>query len=70
MHMGTRTTLILNSELIERAKELTGINEKTELVHAGLKALIARESAARLAAMGGTHRKLRPIPRRRPRVSK
>ena len=69
MHM-MRTTLIINGELIDRAKELTGIDEKTELVHAGLNALIARESAARLAALGGTEPKLRPIPRRRPPVSK
>lgn len=65
-----RTTLIINDELIERAKELTGIDEKTELVHAGLNALIARESAARLAALGGTDPKLRPVPRRRSTVSK
>jgi Arc/MetJ family transcription regulator len=65
-----RTTIILNGELIDRAKELTGIDEKTELVHAGLNALIARESAARLAALGGTEPKLRAIPRRRSTVSK
>lgn len=69
MHM-MRTTLIINGELIDRARELTGIDEKTELVHAGLNALIARESAARLAALGGTEPKLRPIPRRRSTISK
>jgi Arc/MetJ family transcription regulator len=61
----SRTTIILSDEIVERAKELTGITEKTALVHAGLEALISRESAARLAALGGTERKLSPIPRRR-----
>ena len=60
-----RTTLIINDELVERARELTGIDEKTALVHAGLEALIAREAAMRLAAMGGSQPGLRPIPRRR-----
>jgi Arc/MetJ family transcription regulator len=64
MHM--RTTLILNDDLLERARLLTHIEEKTALVHAGLEALIAREAARRLAALGGTEPKLRPIPRRRP----
>jgi len=45
-----RITLILNPELLERARELTGIQEKTALVHAGLEALIAREAGKRLAA--------------------
>jgi len=60
-----RTTLIIENELVERARELTGIDEKTALVHAGLEALIARESARRLAAMGGSQPQLRSIPRRR-----
>ena len=52
MHM--RTTLILNDDLIAKARELTGMTEKTALIHAGLEALIARESAKRLAELGGT----------------
>jgi hypothetical protein len=44
---------------------MTGIQEKTALVHAGLEALIAREAARRLAALGGTEPLLRPVPRRR-----
>lgn len=63
MHM--RTTLIIEDELIERARELTGIREKTALVREGLMALIARESGKRLAALGGTQPKLSDIPRRR-----
>jgi hypothetical protein len=60
-----RTTLILNDELLEKARGLTGVQEKTALVHEGLRALIARESARRLAALGGTEPALRPIARRR-----
>lgn len=60
-----RTTLNIDDQLLERAAELTGIHEKTKLVKLGLHALIARESAARLAALGGTEKKLKPIPRRR-----
>lgn len=63
MHM--RTTLILDENLIERAQKLTGIRQKTALVHAGLEALIAREAARRLAALAGAEPALRAIPRRR-----
>jgi len=64
-----RTTLIIDDKLIERARQLSGIQEKTALVHAGLEALIAREAARRLAALGATEPKLRPVPRRRSSVS-
>ncbi len=60
-----RTTLNLEDELLARAAELTGIQEKTSLVRLGLEALIARESAKRLAALGGTEGNLKMIPRRR-----
>jgi len=60
-----RTTLILDEALIDRARNLTGVYEKTALVHEGLRALIARESARRLAALGGSEPDLRPVPRRR-----
>ncbi|MFN0167598.1 MAG: type II toxin-antitoxin system VapB family antitoxin [Bryobacteraceae bacterium] len=63
-----RTTLIIEPELIERARELTGIQEKTALVRAGLKSLIERAAARRLAALGGTQPGLEPVPRRRPRA--
>ena len=62
MHM--RTTIILDDELVEEAKRLSGISEKTAVVHAGLRALIAQRSAAALAAMGGSDRRAR-APRRR-----
>jgi Arc/MetJ family transcription regulator len=60
-----RTTLIIDDELLERARQATGIQEKTALVRAGLEALIAREAGKRLAALGGTQPKLPGIPRRR-----
>jgi Arc/MetJ family transcription regulator len=59
-----RTTLILRDELVRRAADLTGIREKTALVHAGLEALVAREAARRLAALGATEPRLE-APRRR-----
>lgn len=59
----------INETLLERAAELTGIKEKTALIHAGLEALIARESSRRLAALGGSQKDLSPIPRRRPSKS-
>jgi len=61
-----RTTLNLDDDLVARARRLTGIEEKTALVHAGLEALIARESARRLAALGGSQPGLKAPRRRRP----
>jgi len=63
MHM--RTTLNIDDQILEKASKLTGVKEKTALVRLGLEALIARESAKRLAKLGGTEDNLRPIPRRR-----
>jgi hypothetical protein len=60
-----RTTLNIESALVERARELTGIKQKTVLVRAGLEALIERESARRLADLGGTMPKLNEVHRRR-----
>lgn len=61
-----RTTLNLDDGLVARARRLSGIEEKTALVHAGLEALIARESARRLAALGGSEPGLQAPRRRRP----
>lgn len=62
-----RTTLNLDRALVEKAQRLTGITEKTALLHAVLEALVSRESARRLAALGGSERSLVAPPRRRPR---
>jgi Arc/MetJ family transcription regulator len=59
-----RTTLALDDELIAAAQGLTGITEKSALVRAALKALIERESARRLALLGGTEPGLVAVPRR------
>ena len=63
MHM--RTTLNIDDDLLGRAAQLTGIDEKTALVRMGLEALVARESASRLARLGGTQAALRAVRRRR-----
>lgn len=67
MHM--RSTLNIDEHLVEEARRLTGIKEKTALVKAGLEALIAREIGRRLAALGGTQPHLEAAPRRRPRTT-
>jgi len=60
-----RTTLALDDDLLAKAQALTGLQEKSALVREALKALIARESARRLAALGGSEPDLEPVPRRR-----
>ena len=60
-----RTTLNIDDDLYEQAVALTGIHEKTALVRESLKALIERESARRLARLGGSEPQLDDIPRRR-----
>jgi Arc/MetJ family transcription regulator len=60
-----RTTLNIEDSLIDQASKMTGIKEKTTLVKLGLEALIARESAMRLAKLGGAEKRLKQIPRRR-----
>jgi len=62
-----RTTLNIKDSLLREASRLTGVREKTALVRLGLEALVARESARRLAALGGTEKRLRSVRRRRPR---
>jgi Arc/MetJ family transcription regulator len=65
MHM--RTTLNVDDSLLSNAAKLTGVKEKTALIRLGLEALISRESARRLANLGGTEKQLRPVRRRRAR---
>jgi Arc/MetJ family transcription regulator len=60
-----RTTINLDDELLDEARRLTGMTEKTALVHEGLRALIERESARRLARLGGSEPGLDAVPRRR-----
>lgn len=60
-----RTTLNIDDQMLKKASLLTGVKEKTSLVHLGLEALIARESSKRLAMLGGTEKDLKSVPRRR-----
>jgi Arc/MetJ family transcription regulator len=60
-----RTTMALDDELLAEAQELTGLKEKSGLIREALKALIERESARRLARLGGTEPDLKAPPRRR-----
>lgn len=64
-----RTTIALDDDLLERARRLTGLDERTALVREALQALIARESARRLARLGGSEPKAKPAPRRRPQAT-
>jgi len=59
-----RTTLNIEDALVDKASKLTGIKEKTALVRKGLETLISLESSKRLAALGGSEKKIR-MPRRR-----
>lgn len=59
-----RTTLNIDDELLSEAQRVSGVVEKTALVREGLRALIERESARRLARLGGTEPQLRRVPRR------
>ena len=60
-----RTTVNLDTDLLDEAARLTGVTERTALIHAGLRALIERESARRLARLGGSQPDLASAPRRR-----
>ena len=60
-----RTTINIDDDLLAKAAKLTGLMEKSAMVREGLKALIERESARRLARLGGTQAKLEVAPRRR-----
>jgi Arc/MetJ family transcription regulator len=62
-----RTTLALDDDLVADAQALTGLKVKSSLVREALRALIERESARRLARLGGSQPGLKAPPRRRPR---
>ena len=60
-----RTTLNIDDDLLGEAQRITGVTEKAALVREGLRALIERESARRLAQLGGSEPQLEPVPRRK-----
>jgi Arc/MetJ family transcription regulator len=59
-----RTTISLDDDLLAAAQALTGVQEKSALVRVALKALVERETARRLARLGGSEPGLAPVPRR------
>lgn len=61
-----RTTVTLDERLLTEAQRLTGVTEKSALVREGLRALVERESARRLARLGGSEPRVVAAPRRRP----
>ena len=63
--MHIRTTLNIDDRLMKRAAQLTGVQEKTQLVRLGLEALISREAAKRLIKLGGSDPHVKAIRRRR-----
>lgn len=60
-----RTTIALDDELLRKAQAFTGLTEKSAIVREALHALIERESARRLARLGGSAPDLESVPRRR-----
>ena len=60
-----RTTINLDARVLSEAQRITGIKERAALIHEGLRVLIERESARRLARLGGSEPRLRMISRRR-----
>ena len=62
-----RTTIAIDDDLLAKAQEYTGLQEKSAIVREALKALVEREAGRRLARLGGTEPQLRPVPRRRSR---
>jgi Arc/MetJ family transcription regulator len=65
-----RATLTLDDDLVREASRFTGIDETTRLVHEALRALIAREAARRLIALGGSDPTAKAPPRRKTSVAK
>lgn len=64
-----RTTVAIDDELLDRARELTGLEDRAALVREGLRALIERESARQLARLGGSEPQSGPVPRRQSRAA-
>ena len=64
-----RTTINLDEALLDQAQRISGVTERTALIREGLKALIERESARRLARLGGSEPKIKAVPQRRSKVA-
>ena len=64
-----RTTITIDDHLLNEAREATGVKERSQLIHDGLRALIARENARAIIALGGSDPDAW-IPERRRSISK
>ncbi len=62
-----RTTLTLDDDLLLKAQQMSGLTERGQLIREALLALVQRESARRLALLGGSEPQLQAIPRRQPK---
>ena len=63
-----KATVNIDDRLLEQAQRLTGLKSRSALIREGMRALIERESARRLARLGGTEPQLKSVPRRRVRL--
>jgi Arc/MetJ family transcription regulator len=61
-------TIIVDDDLVEKARNITGLDEVSVIMHDALTALIQGEAARRLAALGGSQPNLKIPPRRRPKI--
>jgi Arc/MetJ family transcription regulator len=61
-----RSTVTLDDDLLATAMRLTGITNRSQLVREGLQTIVARESARRLALLGGSQPDFVLPARRRP----
>lgn len=66
--LNMRTTINIDDDLLAKAAKLTEPLDRTAVVNEGLRALIERESASRLARLDGTQTALKVAPRRRPEI--
>ena len=64
-----RTTLTLDDDLLQKAQQISGVNERGPLIHEALLALVQRESARRLAALGGSEPDVQKTPRRQTKTA-
>ncbi len=60
-----RTTVRIDESLLSLAQDMTGITSRNAILKEALEALIQRESARRLARLGGSEPQMTDIPRRK-----
>jgi Arc/MetJ family transcription regulator len=63
--MAMRTTVLIEDELIEEARELTGLSKNSPIINRALKELVQRENQERIRALTGSVPEITPVPRRR-----